>query len=202
MKGANELLHIKKMASAQQLDFKETLCPWQDNYLRQFHSHSHSSKIDKDDLDESDDGDEQDTNMKVVYNTLELQDDIYCATYLAFLRESKPCLHQNMMIKVSLVFVLQVCIIVLLFQYYQKKEGIFNHIDIGEPSINSARLICCFLLHIQLIPEVRCALDMFLYAKIQPQKFKGDFVIYPFAIALAKGLTGIAAEILCIFTIV
>ena len=53
------------------IDFKKTLCPWQDTYLRQFHSHHHVPKEVKDDLDESDCSSEED-NMKVVYNTLEL----------------------------------------------------------------------------------------------------------------------------------
>jgi hypothetical protein len=78
----------------------------------------------------------------------------------------------------------------------------FMNIYSGTWKINCARLACAFLLHMKILPETRCALDMIHYAKNNSEKFYGKGMTFPFYIGMMKFWGGLLTEILNIFVIV
>lgn len=82
----------------------------------------------------------------------------------------------------------------MVFQYW-KEGSYFDGVAIGMPSVNMARLITCFLLHLELLPELSSAKSMFDFARKNPSSFHGQSFEYACLFAVFK-LTG---GLLCLF---
>ena len=105
---------------------------------------------------------------------LVLSEDIYCVTFVKFM-DDEPLQHKELMLKSVIAFVFQIVLIVLITSFFVNKEDSesFMAIYTGSWKINSARLCCAFLLHMQILPEIRCAIDMIKYAQSNADKFYG-----------------------------
>ena len=51
--------------------------------------------------------------------------------------------------------------------------GLLENIEVSKPSVNMARLVCGFLLHIILLPEIESAKSMLDFCKRNPMNFRG-----------------------------
>lgn len=103
-------------------------------------------------------------------------------------------------------------IVTLLFYNYAsekttdgvKFKGFFQDIVIGDPSLNLARILCAFLLHVSVLPEIRTAKDMLSFAKKNINSFSGQRFEYPMMFAFFKLLGGVfcffANIFLCVYS--
>ena len=57
-----------------------------------------------------------------------------------------------------------------------------------------ARVVCAFMLHIQIIPEVFLALVLMNYTRLNPHAFYGKYTAFPFLIAFMKIMAGMLTE--------
>ena len=71
------------------------------------------------------------------------------------------------------------------FTEYGKKSP-FDLIYVGDPGLNLTRVICCFLLHATLLPEIQSAKKMLSFAKKNPNAFKGQRFEFPMLFGLFK----------------
>ena len=74
---------------------------------------------------------------------LELTTDIYCYTFFKFRFDSNPKLHNELIIKSTMAFLMQIA---LTFFFFNSSGGMSN-LSRGEFHINGSRIICAFLLH-------------------------------------------------------
>lgn len=65
----------------------------------------------------------------------------------------------------------------------------------GEVNLNLARLICAFILHMSIMPEINCAINLMRFIRNNPQAFYGHYSFFPFLIALMKLTAGLLTEI-------
>ena len=71
----------------------------------------------------------------------------------------------------------------------------------GTWKINCTRLLCAFLLHMTVVPEVRCALDLMKFAKNNGNNFNTGSAVFPFMVAVMKILGGLLTEVINILII-
>lgn len=72
-------------------------------------------------------------------------------------------------------------------------KWLFDDIVVGDASLNMSRIVCSFLLHISIVPEIKSAKEMMSFTKKNVSKFSGQRFEYPMLFALFK-LTGGAAS--------
>ena len=65
-----------------------------------------------------------------------------------------------------------------------------------------ARIVCAFILHITIMPEVYCSINLMRFVRNNPKGFYGKQSFFPFLVALMKMTAGIMTEYSCIFIIV
>lgn len=86
----------------------------------------------------------------------------------------------------------------------QVYKGLWADIYIGSPALNMSRIVCSFLLHISVIPEIQSAKEMMSFAKKNLTRFSGQRFEYPMLFALFKffgGVASFAANIfLCLYS--
>jgi hypothetical protein len=54
-----------------------------------------------------------------------------------------------------------------------KWRGLLKNIEVGHPSLNMARLVCTFLLHVLILPEMSTAKYMLSFTKKNITTFTG-----------------------------
>ncbi len=64
----------------------------------------------------------------------------------------------------------------------------------GDVRINLARVICTFILHIQIIPEIKCGIDLMKFVRCNPSGFYGKETQFPFLVAFMKLTAGYLTE--------
>ena len=128
---------------------------------------------------------------------LELQCDIYCIAFVKF-RCNDPISHRELVLKSIVAFLLQMLLIA--FVWYESNTT--GQIFMGDPILNTCRIVCAYLLHLIIVPEVRCALGLMSYSKQHSVKFQGSKMTYPFMISFMKFMGGFATEIVNVFIIV
>ena len=131
---------------------------------------------------------------------LELSEDIYCITFISFLKDT-PLRHRELMLKSSITFIMQTSLIYLITVEAIKNEEGGGGIYAGAWTINLMRIFCAFLLHMSIISEIRCSLDLMKYAK-NNRVFKSQGIIFPFMIASMKLIGGLTTELISIYIIV
>ena len=137
---------------------------------------------------------------------LVLEDDVYCKTFLVFLKSDNPQLHGQYISKVFLTFGIQFCMIMLLYNEMYT-EASFD--DPASMAVNLTRFICCKILHVLVIPEIDSALNMMRYAmnhapnfkyllvdQVEEDKHDYEVATIPFAVAATKLIGGFLAEII------
>lgn len=87
--------------------------------------------------------------------------DIYTLTFLEFHQSDNPVFHKELMLKSTLTFFMQ---ITLIFMVRHEQQG-FSGIFLGDVYLNSARIICCILLHLNIIPEILDGINLMRFAK-------------------------------------
>ena len=117
-----------------------------------------------------------------------------------FIIESNPVVHRQLIIKSAIAFILQMMLIVLLMrsQLGDISSGVYQ----GDIQVNFSRIICAFLLHIFVVPEIKTSMSMMMYATQNPKRFECSTNFYPFMLALMKGVAGILTEVVNIYIIV
>ena len=99
-----------------------------------------------------------------------LEDDVYCKTFYLFLKTSNTQVHGQFFSKVMLTCGTQAGLISLLYIEMTRKENL-NWSEPCKLSVIIARIICCLLLHVQIIPEINSALGMMRYALDNADEF-------------------------------
>ena len=74
----------------------------------------------------------------------------------------------------------------------------------GDVRINMARVVCAFILHIQIIPEINSALKMMKFVRHNANGtgFYGKHTIFPFLIPFMKMTAGLITEITNVMVII
>jgi len=93
---------------------------------------------------------------------------------------------------------MQMMLIWLVLSDAKGLDNIYN----GTWQLNSSRLICAFLLHMSIVPEIKCALDLMKYAKFNKKTFYRQNEIYPTMIGMMKLMGGMTTELVNIFIII
>ena len=70
-------------------------------------------------------------------------------------------------------------------------ESVFS----GEFQLNTCRWICAILLHLNIVEEVYCGLELMTYSYQNWNKFNEGRILYPFLIGFMKFMGGFATEI-------
>lgn len=133
----------------------------------------HKEKMERTILDEIKRSDE--------FNEIELENDIYCIGFVTFLKADGPKRLNKVVQKCVWTFVFQLLLLGLLAYGFavekgpegQQWKGLLEDIYAGDPSLNMARIVCAFLLHISVLPEVRSAKMMLSFAKKNVTSFSG-----------------------------
>lgn len=128
---------------------------------------------------------------------VELEADIYSAGFITFLKSNSPKKLDRMALKCFWTFVFQILLVNLLFYNYaiekttdgMRFKGFFHDIFVGDPSLNLSRIICSFLLHVSVLPEIRSAKDMISFSKKNIGAFSNNRFEYPMMFGFFK-LTG------------
>ena len=81
------------------------------------------------------------------------------------------------------------------------KQG-FNNVFLGDILLNNTRFICAIILHMSLMPEIRCALELMSFARHNPRAFYGSGSCNPFMISVMKLMGGIITEVSNILIII
>ena len=102
------------------------------------------------------------------------------------------------MLKATLVFMMQMFLIFLVVL----ENPIIANIFVGDHLVNSARIICGLILHMSIMPEVRCALELMNFAQTYPKAFKENGNVMPFMLGLCKMFGGLFTEIANVLIII
>lgn len=65
-----------------------------------------------------------------------------------------------------------------------------------------ARVICAFILHIQIIPEILSAINIMKFVRHNETGFYGKHSIFPFLLAFMKMSAGLLTEVTNVMIIV
>jgi len=93
---------------------------------------------------------------EVEEETLKLSEDIYCITFIKLMKSSNPALVKDLVLKSCMTFMIQVILSIVIWQ----SSGGIASIYPGDYMLNSTRLVCAFLLHFSIIPEIKDSLGM------------------------------------------
>ena len=96
------------------------------------------------------------------------------------------------MLKSFMAFVVQVLLCYLVYGETKGWDDIFT----GRAPLNGVRLVCSFLLHISIMPEIKNSLDMLWYTINNKQNFKGHGYYLSFIILLMRLKGNFFTEIL------
>ena len=121
-----------------------------------------------------------------------MTNDIYCLTFVELVSYNNPQMAKELYLKSTIAFIFQ-CLLGLLFWSSSKGLGSIN---VGDMNMNCTRLLCVFLLHFIIIPEIKLGLQMLQYAKNNHSKFKHQDIFLVYIIGLMKLIGGIMCECL------
>ena len=68
--------------------------------------------------------------------------------------------------------------------------SLLDGVHVGTPSINLARIVCCFLLHLELLPELSSAKSMIDFARKNPSRFHNQNFEYAILFGFFKLIGG------------
>jgi hypothetical protein len=123
---------------------------------------------------------------------LDMKPDIYCLTFLNLLLTNNPKIHRELVLKSFLAFIVQIILCVLV---YGETKG-WNDIFTGSSELNGVRLVCSFLLHISIMPEIKNSLEMLRYTINNPKNFKTHGYYISFLILLMRLFGNFFTELL------
>jgi len=72
----------------------------------------------------------------------------------------------------------------------------------GDAELNIVRLICAFIMHIQMYPEINASLRMVQYAVNNHQNFCQSSIFFPLLISSLKLFGAVAAEVGNVYLII
>ena len=102
------------------------------------------------------------------------------------------------MLKAALVFIMQMMLVILIVT----EKPVIANIFVGDHLINSARITCALILHMSIMPEVRCAIELMNFAYVYPKAFKDNGTVIPFFLGLMKLFGGLFTEIANVLIII
>ena len=121
-----------------------------------------------------------------------MKPDIYCLTFLKLLQVNNPKLHRELMLKSCLAFIVQIILCVLVYGETKGWDDIFT----GSSDLNGVRLVCSFLLHITIMPEIKNSLELLRYTVNNPNNFRHNGYYLSFLILLMRLLGNFFTELL------
>ena len=134
------------------------------------------------------------------YRKLELEEDIYCITFLSFIQKRNSLIHRKLMMKSVICFTIQMILIMLLL--FDQDLNLESGVVQGDLYVNFSRIICALLLHILIVPEIRTAMSMLDYASHMPFEFRGNGSVYPFILGMLKCTSGMLTEFVNVMIII
>lgn len=136
---------------------------------------------------------EEDENME----DLELSEDIYCLTFAALMTSRNTVIHRELVLKAGISFMLQIILTIIVWH----GSATFDKVEVAETYVNSARIIAAFLLHFAIIPEIKTALNMTQYAKMNYHKYRNWNATFAFMVSLWKLLGGVMCDVINMYVI-
>jgi hypothetical protein len=130
---------------------------------------------------------------------VKIEEDIYCLGFLTFLTTDSPKFMSEVVLKSIFTLLFQIMIVVfMMFEYLNvdtSGEGLevgslLNDVFYGTPALNLTRIVCCFLLHLSLLPELQSAKSMLDFVRKNPTAFHDQNFEYAFLFASFKGMGG------------
>jgi hypothetical protein len=77
-----------------------------------------------------------------------------------------------------------------------------DDMNVGSWKINMARVICAFILHLSIMPEIETSLQALRFAYNNDEKFYNRNIVYPTLVMLMKLYGGFLTEFINILVIV
>jgi hypothetical protein len=133
-------------------------------------------------------------------DTLSLESDIYSYTYFKFATEKNPILLGDLMVKCFMSIMIQ--IMLTYFKYDTVIVDGESPVFRGDAKLNVVRLICAFIMHIQMYPEVNASLRMLQYAVNNHEQFCQGSPFFPLVLAGLKCFGAIGAEVGNVYLII
>lgn len=96
------------------------------------------------------------------------------------------------MLKSVLAFIVQ---IILCGLVYGETQG-WDYIFTGSSSLNGVRLVCSFLLHITIMPEIKNSLELLRYTVNNPKNFRHNGYYLSFVILVMRFCGNLFTELL------
>jgi len=90
---------------------------------------------------------------------VELQEDIYSYTFFKFATSEDSVELKELFNKSIMSFIVQSCLIALVTMNLKFEW------NVGSYQLNFTRVLTCFLLHLTIMPEIRCSLSIMRYSK-------------------------------------
>ena len=162
------------------------LTEWQDRYVKRIND---------------------ETDNKTEPEKLDLEEDIYCVTFLHFIKQDNPRFHRELMQKSILTFTLQMglCFWVLgetigtfeIFSTRNFTKDLFQQVFTGSTQLNGCRYICSYLLHMSIMPEIQTSLQCLRYCINHSYNFNGPHgYLYASSIMWMKLTASILTEVI------
>jgi len=98
-----------------------------------------------------------------------------------FIGSDVPQMHRELMMKSTMASTIQCLLIFLIISERPSLDDVY----LGGVNINCSRLICGILLHMSVVPEVRCGIEQMDFVIRFPETFKGSECL-AFLIGLMK----------------
>ena len=100
------------------------------------------------------------------------------------------------MLKCALTFIFQIMLVWLI----RDEKG--GNVYTGNVLQNLGRFICAILLHISIMPEIFCAINLLKFVRHNSNGFYGKQSIFPFLCGFMKLIAGLLTEFTCDMIIV
>ena len=115
----------------------------------------------------------------------------YDTVFWMFFYEDNPFV----MSRIKGATVLSFVVHILFIAFYLKSMKFGQLPYFGDHTINTVRLICAMLLHMQMYPDIENARKMMTFLIHNPERFATDMLIWPGMVVFLKVVTTVGAQI-------
>ena len=136
---------------------------------------------------------------KIIYETLDLQVDIYSYTFFQFAKSDNTTKISELMGMCFAAFTIQVGILISKYSETMENE---TPVFVGDIKINMARIVAAYIMHLMFYPEIKVAMQMIHYAVYNRENMIQRNAFFPIFIAGAKFVGATATEFATIYFMV
>lgn len=134
-----------------------------------------------------------------VYTDLYLDGDVYSFTYYKFLNNDNPEYLSQLMMKCFMAILVQLLITyVKVSDKYKNCAPVFR----GDATLNCTRLVCCFLMHFMMYPEIDKSIRMIQFMTRNHKEFCQGSIFFPTILCILKGGGSLIVEFFTIYLLI